>query len=121
MKMGPLMLTVCGSLFFEAVSAQEPEHDVMNSSEAESVVTPDAANPVELLPTIPLVPAQEADIAREMRGRGSLIEEVVVTAQKREESAQSVPLSISAFRPEGPTDLARREPAEPPACRVASA
>jgi iron complex outermembrane recepter protein len=56
----------------------------------------DAQAVTELIPVEPLAePPPESPVAQ--RSRSRLVEEIVVTAQKREENLQEVPISISAF------------------------
>lgn len=66
------------------------------STEA-STSAQDAAAPV--VETIPVETATEpaADEAAEPGSRSRLVEEIIVTAQKREENAQDVPITIQAF------------------------
>jgi iron complex outermembrane recepter protein len=57
----------------------------------------DNAEPVQLIAVDPIRPAEEPAPLSASRGSRLAIEEIIVTAQKREESVQSVPLTISAF------------------------
>jgi iron complex outermembrane receptor protein len=49
---------------------------------------------------LPISAADAAAAEPEAKGRGGLLEEIVVTAQKREENLADVPISIQAFSPE---------------------
>lgn len=71
---------------------------------AQDAVEPQAAAPSEQLPTIPVDPTSYATSseptvaeAPEASDRNSMMAEIVVTAQKREESINDVPIAISAF------------------------
>lgn len=61
----------------------------------EPVATPDA----ELYPTVPVDPMGDAPPPEEAKVSSSsrLVEEIIVTAQKREEQIQDVPVSVAAF------------------------
>ncbi|WP_428312995.1 TonB-dependent receptor [Hydrocarboniphaga sp.] len=52
------------------------------------------------LATIPVAPAPEPGEAEQRGGGSRLVEEVIVTAQKREENLQDVPISVQAFSAE---------------------
>ncbi|MGQ0698453.1 MAG: TonB-dependent receptor [Panacagrimonas sp.] len=63
---------------------------------AETPTEPDSA----LLDTIPVAPQSDAELAEEAPAPGSssrLVEEIVVTAQKREENIRDVPIAITAY------------------------
>jgi len=56
----------------------------------------------ETVPTIPLPQRETADVPATppARARSPQLEEIVVTAQRREQSAQDVPISITVLKPE---------------------
>lgn len=68
--------------------------ELPSSTEAATVAeaTPDVSTPADLA-------EQEAEAAPQRRS-SRMVEEVIVTAQKREEKLMSVPLSVQAFSPE---------------------
>ncbi|MDB5970067.1 MAG: hypothetical protein JWQ90_2517 [Hydrocarboniphaga sp.] len=55
---------------------------------------------LDVIPVEPLADAEPPAADEAPKGRSRLIEEVVVTAQKREEAIQDVPISIAAFSAE---------------------
>ncbi|MBD2857698.1 TonB-dependent receptor [Spongiibacter sp. KMU-158] len=62
---------------------------------------PDKALPLALiLPLVSVAPVLEAQEEKATRKRGLTIEEVMVTAQKREEGADHIPLAISTYQGE---------------------
>jgi iron complex outermembrane recepter protein len=67
---------------------------------AQPELAPEAEQNVEALPVIPL-PQETEPVPQQSRPqpRGA-IEEIIVTAQRREESAQDVPISITVLKPE---------------------
>lgn len=90
------------SLIAIGAHAQNPESEASAedvSANAAGTTTEGAA--VETVPTIP-VDAPEAAEAEEgsPKSRNRMVEEIVVTAQKREENLQEVPVTIAAFSPE---------------------
>ena len=84
-----------------ATAQEEPiTSEVLPAPAAETATASDIPPPTstETVDTIPLAPATpEADTQSAGAGRSRLIEEIVVTAQKREENIQDVPISITAF------------------------
>ena len=101
------------------VNAQDPQAASPISPEPASVTTADdqsvaaakgeegsaaggAGSAPETVPTVPVSATQDPpetdEAARSSKSR--VIEQIVVTAQKREERLQDVPISISAFSPE---------------------
>ena len=82
-----------------AFPAEESRAETAQTSSVSSPQPPPEAAPTTTLDTIPLAPAIEeppVDVASTpLRNRA--IEEIVVTAQKREERLQDVPISIQAF------------------------
>lgn len=83
-------LILCAAL---PLSAQEPAEP-----QTAPPLAPEAAAP-EVLPSVPVAQPEEPApaTATPAPGRSRLIEEVVVTAQKREENLQDVPISVAAF------------------------
>jgi iron complex outermembrane receptor protein len=71
-------------------------------SATHSVTAQDATAPAEALDTIPVQGPNSGGEAPETRAasKSRFIEEVVVTAQKREENLQDVPISVQAFSAE---------------------
>lgn len=82
--MGFTKAACCGLLLASsAVSAQD--------------AAPSAAEPYDLIPLAPVAPEQAPTPAPEDRAQRLLIEEIVVTATKRETDIRDIPLSIDAF------------------------
>jgi iron complex outermembrane recepter protein len=79
--------------------SQEPVQEPVQAIEPAPADTTSA--PSESLDTIPVDPAlQEPAVAASPSVNNRLVEEIVVTAQKREENTQDVPISIQAFSSE---------------------
>lgn len=72
------------------------------TAQAELAASAEAAATTEPLPTIAVAaaPASRTDTAESPKSSNRLIDEVVVTAQKREEAIQDVPVAVAAFTEE---------------------
>lgn len=76
-----------------------PEPATTEASSAEPAAAPEQAAEPAPVATLPVeeLPPEKAVPTKRASARNVLIEEIVVTAQKREESINDVPISISAF------------------------
>src|SRR5690606_2882915 len=83
---------LCAGVPVAAAADDDADLDALIEAPAEPS---DAAGP-EPLPTIPLAHDQSAGQPPRRRPASRLVEEIVVTAQKREENLQDVPISIQA-------------------------
>ena len=71
---------------------------VLPKSAQVDAAAPNAVGSAQAMPATPVAAASRSGTAPSVRARGiSTVEEIVVTAQKREESINNVPLAISAF------------------------
>ncbi len=71
------------------------------TSEAQTPETAPSAQPEQALSTIAVTPPEEAaEPTAPTDSKSRLIEEVIVTAQRREENIKDVPISIAAFSPD---------------------
>ena len=121
---------VACALVSAAATAQDaPGAAPLNPADSNPATGADVAAPdpaiessadISALPAIPVTPVESAqDIPATPEARGSrVIEEIVVTAQKREENLADVPISVAAFSGEklealgvdGPSDLPQITP-----------
>ena len=88
----------------QMVSAQDEVTTHSGDAGVMEVPAADTAPSAEdtALPVVPVIPVNveaetNGETGRERRRVGISIEEIVVTAQKREESINSVPIAVSAF------------------------
>lgn len=102
----PATQDLLNDLGISATPAEGPNKDAAASDAAPATATTDGAagkaNPAaeaEILPTIPVAqkPKTMPEQAEERRPHSRALEEIVVTATKREESIRDIPASISAF------------------------
>ena len=80
----------------EADDSPPPEDGQANAEPSESTEQPEQAAAAETVETIP-VKDPDADRVAARRSGSRIVEEVIVTAQKREEDVQDVPIMINAF------------------------
>lgn len=112
------LIVVAQSLYSHQVLAQTSDLDALlgesepapppaaeaSAAAVEAPAAPEAAAtaaPAEAAPVAPAVAAEaEAAPAAKKRSNSRVLEEIVVTAQKREEDLMAVPISVTAFSPE---------------------
>lgn len=96
-------LALAGTQAGAQVEAPEPAAEPLDQvASQDASAVPDADQLAVAEPATEVAAAAEDDWVepeRETRGGSRLIEEVIVTAQKREEKLMSVPLSVQAFSP----------------------
>jgi iron complex outermembrane recepter protein len=117
---GPLRVAVALLLMMGATAGVADELDFLltpadgadaASAPQATATSPDAEEPAATLPVTPLRPEPD-QTPPPSRSGGRVIEEIVVTAQKTEQSLQDVPISVSALGGEQIKDAAVTEAQE---------
>ncbi|MGQ0622896.1 MAG: TonB-dependent receptor [Panacagrimonas sp.] len=101
-------LTALGSLVSMSALAQDEipaaaDPVPVEAPAAEAAVTPESTAAAEPVATIPLPEAEAPPVPEAAAPAASgnrLVQEIIVTAQKREENIRDVPIAITAFTPE---------------------